>query len=240
MHSRLCWIDSKKRCGVTTADDLLMEVRSLLRTTRSPYASAAEAHDIYEAYLFALAVSVARGSQATVNYATVDGTLTTNLVFRTSPGMIYSTVLPYTHAVIDFPGVPTLEAHLGVRVQGRSRVLHECDVLVLPREEADRARTQQVAPRGGRSLLAIECKFYTSNLKLGQARGFEGLHADLGTRRTLFVANINAVRVARYLNARRRSWEQTVRPGTQQVTHVETLIREAFKDHCAKHGRLLP
>ncbi|WP_157437526.1 hypothetical protein [Actinoplanes subtropicus] len=225
---------------MTTADDLLGEVRRLLRTTGTPYASAAEAHDIYEAYLLSLVVSVARDSQATVSYATVDGTPTTNLVFRTSPGMIYSTALPYTHAVIDFPGAPTLEAHVGVRVQGRSRVLHECDVLVLSQEEADRARGQQVAPRGGRSLLAIECKFYTSNLKLGQARGFEGLHADLGTRHTLFVANLNAVRVARYLNARRRIWEQTVRPGAQQVTHVETLIREAFKDHCARHGQLLP
>jgi hypothetical protein len=224
---------------VTTADDLLEEVRSLLRTTVTPYTNAAEAHDIYEAYLFALTVSVARDSRANIDYVTVDGTPTTNLVFRTSPGMIYSTILPYTHAVIEFPGVPPLEAHIGVRVQGRSRVLHECDVLVLSQEEADRARVQQVAPRGGHSLLAIECKFYTSTLNLGLARGFEGLHADLGTRRTLFVANLNAVRVARYLNHRRRSWEQTVRPGAQQVNHVESLIREAFKDHCVRNGQLL-
>ena len=225
---------------MTTAGDLLAQIRSMLGMAGNPYSSAADAHDIYEAYLFSLVVVVARNSSATVHFETVDGKVTTDLVFRTSPGMLYSTRRPYTHAVVAFPNVPVLEIHLGVRVQGRSRVLHECDVLVLSQDEADRCRTGQVAPRGGRSLLAVECKFYTSILKLGLARGFEGLHADLGTRHTLFVANLNAVRVARYLNHRRRTWEQTVRPGAQQVTHVESLIREAFKDHCARNGQLLP
>lgn len=83
-----------------------------------------------------------------------------NLVFRTSPGMLYSVTQPYTHAVISFRDCPPLEAHVGVRVQGKSGILHECDVLILSVAKADLSRCNEVAPRGTRSLIAIECKYY--------------------------------------------------------------------------------
>ncbi|WP_067495470.1 hypothetical protein [Actinoplanes sp. TFC3] len=225
---------------MTSMDDLLRQVRSLLGTTGTPYAGPAEAHDVYEAYVFALVVAVARRSGASVDFRTVTGEHTNNIVLRKDPGLMHTSTHPYTHAEITFlPNVPPLEAHVGVRVQGKSRVLHECDVLVLPQEEANRCRSGQVAPRTTKALLAVECKFYTSHLKLGLARGFEGLHADLGIRHTMFVSNLPAPRVARYLSHRGRRWEQTVRPGAPQVDHLETLVREAFKFHCARNGVVL-
>ncbi|MGC4864712.1 hypothetical protein ACLQ3B_04655 [Micromonospora sp. DT53] len=225
---------------MTSKDDLIAAIRTILATSGTPYSSTFEAHDAYEGYLFALVASVGRKCGATVGYVAVAGESTRKLVFRTAPGMLYSTTHPYTHAELQFPGAPALEVHLGVRVQGTSRVLHECDVLVLPKDEADRSRISRVAPRGSKAVLAIECKFYAAHLQLNVARGFEGLHADLGLRHTLFVSNLPAPRVATYLSHRRCSWEQRVRPGSPQVNHLESLIREAFKNHCAKHGLVLP
>jgi len=111
--------------------------------------------------------------------------------------MLYSAAQPYTHAAIDFRGCPPLEAHIGVRVQGKSGILHECDVLVLPVAEAELSRANEVAPRGTRSLIAIECKYYTGYLSLQLARGFHGLHADLGVKNPYFIANLQAQRVER-------------------------------------------
>jgi hypothetical protein len=152
-----------------------------------------------------------------------DGNKTSDLLFRTSPGQLYPTSQnspPYTHAVIHFDRAPDLEAHVGVKVQGGSGVLHECDVLVLPAEEADISRGNQIAPRGSRCLLAIECKYYTNGLGLELARNFEGLHADLRSGHELFVANADSTSVFRYLSRRQRRYERCVVPGTDQVSYL--------------------
>src|SRR5436190_1063046 len=82
-------------------------------------------------------------------------------------------------------------------------VLHECDVLVLPRAEADLSRNARIAPRGNQCLLAVECKYYVADLGLELARNFEGLHADLRAKHQLFVANTDSASVVKYLSARK-------------------------------------
>lgn len=71
---------------------------------------------------------------------------------------------------------------MGVQVQGGSGVLRECDVVVLDADEAALCRRSRISPRASKCLLAIECKYYTTHLSLGQARGFAGLSADMGNR----------------------------------------------------------
>jgi hypothetical protein len=225
---------------MTDVRNLLDEVRRLLRTRNVSYTSASAAHDVYEAFVLSLIVGVAQRSGASVEFRTARGQPTTSLLFRTSPGLLHVTSPAYSHAVIEFLNVPPLEVHLGVRVQGKSGVLHECDVLVLPSDEADRSRAAAVAPRSSNCLLATECKFYAANLSLDVARSFVGLQADLGTKYTHFVANIPSRRVARYLSGRGRTWEQNVTPGAPQVRDLEALVREAFKTHCARSEVVLP
>lgn len=150
--------------------------------------------------------------------------------------MLYSVTHPYTHAVIEFENCPALEVHVGVRVQGKSRVLHECDVLVLPRTEAEISRSRQVVPRGSRALIAVECKFYSSNLALHLARGFHGLHSDLGLKHPFFVSNVRSIGVERFLTHHKRQWENGVEPDTAEATYLVGAFREAFKRFQAIDG----
>jgi hypothetical protein len=111
---------------------------------------------------------------------------------------------------------------------------------VLPVEEANLSRTRSVAPRGSRSLVAIECKYYASYLSLNLARGFHGLHSDLGLKYPFFVTNLRAQRVERYLTYHNRNWENSVIPNSREATYFEGQIREAFKKYQSIRGVLAP
>ncbi len=225
---------------MTRIDDLINELRAAVGGRPTSYNSRSAAWDIYEGYVFGLVLRAGVASGGGLRFEDADGRPATRLVFRTSPGMIYSRAQRFTHAVLDLPGCDPLEVHVGVRVQGRSRVLHECDVLVLPAAEADLARTKSVAPRGSRSLLAVECKYYGTHLSLYLARGFQGLHNDLGLKHPFFVANINSPRVERYLSYHNRRWGHGVRPQSTEEACFIGALREAFKHHVAVRGVLAP
>jgi hypothetical protein len=202
------------------------------------YNSASAASDVYEGYVFGLVLRAGVAAGGSVSFDNVHAQHVGRLVFRTSPGMLYSTAHPYSYAVLRLPGCDPLEVHVGVRVQGKSGVLHECDVLVLPADEATLSRTRHVAPRGTRSLLAVECKYYASHLSLYLARGFHGLHSDLGLKFPYFVANLRAGRIERYLSYHNRTWENGVIPASLEAVYLEGLMRESFKKHIAVRGVL--
>ncbi|SFK68176.1 hypothetical protein SAMN05216275_1329 [Streptosporangium canum] len=217
---------------MTSEKDLLRELRAHLRGAgRISYKSASAVGDLYEGYVFALVVDEALQRGASLHYEDVDGNKTSNLIFRTSPGQLYSRAHAYTHAVVEFGSIaPPLEVHVGVQVQGSSGVLHECDVLVLTQDEANQSRSARVAPKARNCILAIECKFYSSNLPLDLARSFQGLGTDLGEKaRPTFVSNSTSGTVKRYLSHKGRLWEHSVIPGNPQVRGLREKIREAFK-----------
>lgn len=221
---------------MSSPDPLLTELRHLLPGTTSNYTAASKAYDVYEGFVFGLVVETADNCGANVRYATVQGASTTDLCFRTAPGQLYSDAQPYTHAVIEFFGAPPLEAHLGVRVQGGSGVLHECDVLVLSSAEAELSRNNRIAPRGSHCLLGVECKFYAASLGIDLARNFEGVHVDLRAKHEVFVANTDGVNVVKYLSARRRLLERSVTPGSPQAGYLKSHVREAFKSYLSIHA----
>jgi hypothetical protein len=217
---------------MTTPSPLLLEIERTLGSLTTSYSSSSKIHDVFEGFVFTLAVDAAASYGAAVEYRDVYGAVTNHLVFRTSPGRIYSTSQAYSHAVLDFGDSPRLEVHIGVQVLGRSGVLHECDVLILPEDEAALCRQNEVAPKGNRCLLAIECKYYGSYLDLGLARGFVGLHADLGMQ-AIFVANVRATRVERYLTSHKRHWENGVTARAREVEYLKGQIRGSYKQHRA-------
>jgi hypothetical protein len=221
---------------MSQADDLLAAIESMLSGVTTSYSTASKAYDVYEAYVFALVVEMATDCGASVHYRTVGGSRASVLRFRTAPGQLYSNSQEFTHAVLDFPGAPPLEVHLGVRVQGTSGVLHECDVVVLTAAEADLSRVNAIAPRGNQCLLAIECKFYVAGLGIGLARNFEGLHADLRAKHEIFVANTDGASVVKYLSSRKRAYERNVAPSTPQATYLKGHVREAFKTYLSTHA----
>jgi len=90
------------------------------------YSTASEANDVYEGFLFSLVVATARKSGAAVHYEDVTGSKTHSLVFRTSPGRLWSARHNYTYAVVEFgtacgEGEKTLAPRQN-RAQGSSRI----------------------------------------------------------------------------------------------------------------------
>src|SRR5689334_11022140 len=104
---------------MTTTSSLLTAIQAALGSTISPsLTSASDTSDIFEAYVFSLILEAARIEGANVYFRDVNGNSPSTFIFRTSPGYIFSRAQPYTHAVIEFSGKPTLETHVGVRVSG--------------------------------------------------------------------------------------------------------------------------
>jgi hypothetical protein len=215
---------------------LLVEIQNALGGAIIPSLTAADAaSDIFEAYILSLVIGAARAEGATIEYRDVFGATPTTFVFRTSPGYIFSRTQPYTHAIIDFQNKPTLEAHVGVRVSGQSKVLHECDVAVLDQTEAETCRQNQVSPRSSKVLLAIECKFYSTNLPLGLARSFIGLESDLSARDCYFVVNTSSASVEKLLASKRRHWEHQIIPSsTNTVSRLRSSFQTAFNNFKAR------
>ena len=182
--------------------NLLAEVQQALGAAVVPsLTTSSHVNDVYEAYLFSLVIQAARVEGATVTLGCINGGMPNPFVFRTSPGYLNSRHRNYGYAVIDFTGCPALEAHLGVRVSGHSTVLHECDVSVLLQAEAMvcRSRRELVAPRSHKVVIALEAKYYTTDIALHLGRGFLGLVRDLSAQDAFFVINRDARSVERLL-----------------------------------------
>ncbi len=218
---------------MTIDPNLLQELETAISTVVGPgVGSFSSASDLFEAYIFSIVLDAARTEGANIDFREVSGNVPQRLVFRSSPGHIYSTVQPYTHAVLNFQGKNVLEAHVGVRVAGKSGVLHECDVAVIDQDEADTCRFQQVPPRSKRVLVAVECKFYSTLLQLNLGRSFIGFTTDISAKKTFFVTNTSSDSVERLLMKRKRDWERNVVPSSNlEVTRLRNAFQQCFRDY---------
>lgn len=223
---------------MTSVNALLNELQRALPADSLSYTNTSKPWDVYEGYVFTLAVLTAAEVGASVEFRTAKGVPTRNLVFRTSPGEIWSTRHEYTHALVSIPKVPELEIHVGVKVEGTSRVAHECDVLILWAAEAEDCRRKRRLPRTKYCVTAAECKFFGPPPTLGVARGFEGLCVDLGSKvgkKAVLVTNGQNASSVTYLKKRGRALEQNMVPGAAQVDALKKKFREALKDHITDH-----
>jgi hypothetical protein len=186
--------------------------------------------DRFEAYVWSLVVAAAIAEGASVNYKNPAKVPVTDLLFRTSPGSISTKLPAFTHASIAFPGKPELEAHVGVKVQGKSRVPHECDVVVLPAAEVDTCRLKNAHPRHSAVVIAAECKYYYSNLPFRLSREFLGLCKEMRAIDLYFAVNTSKESVEKVLAYYRCHCETLVFPsgaGSETLLHA---FRKAFRD----------
>jgi hypothetical protein len=221
---------------MTVNDALLDAIQSSLGGAVTPSLTTSSAStDLFEAYILSIVLDAASELGAQIEYRNINGP-TNQFIFRTSPGFIFSTAQLYTYAAIAFPNCPLLEGHIGVRVAGRSEVLHECDVAVLPQTEAQTCRQNRVHPRSSKLVLAIECKFYTVSLPLDLARSFIGLGVDLGTAGSHFVVNTESEVIEKLLAHHGRNWEHQVLPEAQlNVDRLRNSFQKAFKNFIARN-----
>lgn len=192
--------------------------------------------DIFEAYIFGLVIRAAKEEGADISYQDVNGGNTTSLLFRNSPGVIYFRNKIYTHGVIQFSDKPILEAHVGIKVAGKSGVLHETDVAVLDRAEAEKCRRTNVSPRSSKILISAECKFYSSSLQLHLARSFLGLVSDFSVKEPFFVSNTESNSVEKLLSHRTKHWEKNICPTciNDEVDRLTFEYRTCFKNYKAR------
>jgi hypothetical protein len=99
-------------------------------------------------------------------------------------------------------------------VQGSSGALNEADVAVIPWSEGESCRNNDVEPRASSALLTVECKFYTTPLPLGMGRGFIGLCAEFGRKKSYFAMNQPQGTVGLLLKKHAEHWEHSIVPAS--------------------------
>ena len=127
------------------------------------------------------------------------GHRTTRAVFRLGPGRLPSG--NFTHVRLWKSGKQDLEAHLDVKIVGRSPIvasrrgksahlLHECDLLVLPSAVAAACRAADADPPHGAVVVHAEAKHYGGNLSLPIGRASVGMAVECGiTGKSVLVTN---------------------------------------------------
>jgi hypothetical protein len=221
---------------------LLQSIRLRLGRTINPdFGVATNVADLYEAYIFSLVIRAALNEGAvpdqggSIGFRDPDNQPTSRLLFRRSPGQIYTATQLYTHAVIEFAGKPALETHVGIKAVGRLKVARECDIAVLYRDKAIACRSQKRLPKASEILLAIECK-HVEELSLEAASEFLGLASDLRVKEEwFFVSSSTSEGVARMLANARKAWHHEVVPGKpNNVNRLMYSLQNVFKNFQAK------
>ena len=215
---------------VVSNAELVAAINAALTTPVLSHSATSKAYDLYEVYLFGLAIRAAESIGMTVGFEDLDGNPAAGLVLRTQPSSIWSTVQAFTHAVLFENGDRRLEVHLGVYVRAASRVSHEADVLVVDAAEAARARALHVDPQVKFATVVVEAKFHGANVRLRTGREFLGLTTDIGTTPTIFVASTGGGSVHRLLSHRKRAGHFNLIPGAQQEHELRSQIATKMRD----------
>lgn len=220
---------------MTTRKQLLVEIQAALVQARTSRIEQSKLHDLFEAYVLVGLVGAARDEGWTVSLLDMWEQPASEALFRKSPGNIYETPgsQNFTHFVFEKSGVPTLEAHIGIKVTGKSDIEHECDVALLPQDTARSCRLHRVHPRSTRLLFAAECKFLTSRVPLHYGRGFVGLATELSSRygKCHFVVNTTSRSVMKMLSRQKRECHEGVRPGARSIETFRSACRLTLQQY---------
>jgi hypothetical protein len=221
--------------AVVPAADIVAAFQAALTIPVLSHSTATPEYDLFEVYLFGLAIEAARSIGMTVDFVNAAGTPTTSLTLRTSPSAISSTAQPFSHATLSLNGTVRLEVHLGIYIRAGSGVSHEGDVAVLDAGEAARARALLTDPRVPKTAIVIEAKFYSSNVRLRTGREFLGLGVDFGADATVFVSSAPSNSVHRLLSYRKRPSHFELVPGAAQETELRARIATQLRDYIARN-----
>lgn len=202
----------------------------------SPVSSAPQANDAFEVYSLSLVLEAARREGAAISFKSVSGLSDpTPIIFRSSPGNIYSTHRDYCHVVIEFHNGLIFEVHLGVYAEGKAGTIHECDVMVVDSSEAQFCRTNRVHPKRTKITIAIECKFYSGNLGISLGREFLGMTVDMNHEGRFFLSNSDGISLDRILAHHKRERYLGLTPlNPDSQEQVISLFRSSFRNIKAK------
>lgn len=107
---------------------------------------------------------------------------------------------------------------------------HECDCVVLRKDEADAVRSSGRTPLWGPVLLHAECKYYTKPIPFWQGRNFLGLTLDLGWKGGILLMNQDRANVTQLVRSRKKASALRLQPGnTADRQDVLKLLRRKFR-----------
>lgn len=191
--------------------------------------------DVFKLYIFSLVLTAAKNEGGIISYKNVEDHQISRLILRRTPSKIHGDTHLYTYGVIQFPNKPLLEVHLGVKLQGKSWILHECDLLVLHEQEAHLCRAKKREPRTSKVVLLSETSYFASTLKTAEARSFLGLVSDIRARgECYFITNTTSNAATKLLTMANKKWEHNIAPETNDVNRLIYSLQSIFKDFKAR------
>ncbi|MGM9319462.1 hypothetical protein [Deinococcus aquaticus] len=183
--------------GTTTATTKKL-LREINKTIRNVQTSAGQVisvgNDIYEVVVFTRTIKAI--NTTTLNRLEYINRTSGVFVARGSPGKIANRDFSY---VVFGESGRLYEIHLGVTIKGFSGVGHEADISIISQAECDSARiTGREVDRAG-CCLAIECKFYSSNLNLHIGRSLIGYSLEVNGPNLILATNSNGNSISKLL-----------------------------------------
>lgn len=215
--------------AVVSTDELVAAFRAALQAPVISHPPGTAGYDLYEVYLYGLAVEAARNTGMDVSFEDSNGSPAARLVLRSSPSSIFSPAQPFTHATLT-KGNDRLEAHLGIYLRGTSGVSHEGDVVILDATEAATARARRVDPRADKAIVVIEAKFHAADVRLRFGREFLGLAKDIPGERAIFVSSSPGPKVQKLLKGNRPGHFE-VTPGSNQDGYLSSKISHRLETY---------
>lgn len=211
--------------------DLLAAVASGLSVATSlGYDSQSAAHDLYEAYVLTLLLEAARGDSWNWVLRDQSCNITKHAVFRKGPGRLPTG--NFTHALLTRPDKQSLEAHIGVKVRGKSNISHEFDLLVLPSSAAQACRTSGADPTWQTVRGHAEAKYYAGDLPLPLGRAAVGLERDCSlSGKSVVVTNQNGPTVEQLVTHYGIAFRFLIKPSNSAgLYYARLLFREILRN----------
>lgn len=196
---------------------------SILRTNAPALMNKATTEKLYEIFVFVCLARALKNIGAQVHARDKNNRPTNNLIFRLAPGRIYAPATMPGFLLVSYQG-KEYEIQNSLQVRGRSHILHELDVCLLDRDEAENCRHNRRNPVSTKIVFLAECKFYGNSLGLSLGREFLGLAKDCSTPRIkTIVSNVASDAVHTLVTAHKQTENFDVSP--LQQGNVQMFIQ---------------
>jgi hypothetical protein len=162
-------------------EKMLQEQISATWTKSGLGLKASKDFSLYEIFVFTLVLEAAEELGAKPIYKKWSGTKVIEINeprFITGPHTLFMDGDVFAEFRIPSRKV-SYEVHLGVYYEGKSGILHECDVSVISERKATKYRRLKQNPKHRDLIAGIECKYYSQHIDIGMVREFLGLSRDL-------------------------------------------------------------
>lgn len=203
---------------------LFSSISSELNTLVSNYnifASRSSIDKLYEAYILSCIVTSLKSLNCELEVRDNNDTKSDKFLFRLKPGYIFSPNTASSFILIHYEGAE-YELHSGLRVMGKSDVLHELDVAIVTRKDAKRCRNTHTHPRQTNIKFLAECKYYGSTLPLSLGREYIGLCTEFSIRAKTIAANVSNPNIKKLLKTHQQTTSFNLTPN--QPKEVEHFI----------------